>query len=258
MSDLSEKVIIVTGAGQGIGAATAKTLSKAGAKVVLASLSLENMKSVAKEISDSGGKCIYKKCDVRKDGEVKNVIDTSLHEYGTVDGLVNNAGTIQPLDRIADANPDLWKKCVETHLMGSLHFVKAVLPVMVEKNAGTIINLSSGAAELPLVGWGAYNTAKASLMMFSQVLYKEVQENGIRVFSVKPGTVDTKMQEEIRTANINDTPAANIPEEQLMPPSHPASAIRYLFTGSADDLAGMELDVRHEPLSNRFQWEEDL
>lgn len=252
MSDISGKVIIVTGAGQGIGAATARILSKSGAKVVLASLNFDRVESVSREILDFGGKCLYKRCDVRNNKEVNNVVDAALQKFGTVDGLVNNAGTIQPLDKIADADPDLWKKCVETHLMGSLHFVQAVFPVMVEKNTGTIINLSSGAAELPLVGWGAYNTAKASLMMFSQVLHKEIKEDGIRVFSIKPGTVDTKMQDEIRAANINDTPAANIPKEKLTPPSHPASAIRYLLTGDADDLAGMELDVRHEPLSNRF------
>lgn len=252
MSNLSGKVIIVTGAGKGIGAATAKVLARAKAKVVLASLHSDGLESVAQQIRDSGGDCIYIQCDVRNMNDVKKVIDASLQHYETVDGLVNNAGTIQPLAKIVDADPDLWKKCVETHLMGSLYFVKSVLPIFLENGSGTIINISSGAAELPLVGWGAYNTAKASLMMFSQVLHKEMQETGIRVFSVKPGTVDTKMQEEIRIANVNDTPAANIPKEELTPPSHPASAIRYLFTDEADDLAGMELDVRHEPLSNRF------
>jgi len=258
MSDLSEKVIIVTGAGQGIGAATARILSESGAKVVLASLNSDGVESVSREIRDAGGYCLWKRCDVRNRGEVKKVVDAALQQFGTVDGLVNNAGTIQPLAKIADADPKLWKKCIETHLMGSLHFVQTVLPVMRKENAGTIINLSSGAAELPLVGWGAYNTAKASLMMFSQVLHEEVEGDGIRVFSVKPGTVDTKMQEEIRVANINDTPAANIPKEDLTPPGHPASAIRYLFTDDADDLAGMELDVRHEPLSSRFQWGGDV
>jgi NAD(P)-dependent dehydrogenase (short-subunit alcohol dehydrogenase family) len=123
---------------------------------------------------------------------------------------------------------------------------------MMEKDSGTIINISSGAAALPLVGWGAYNTAKASLKMLSQVLYKEVQGSGVRVFSMQPGGVDTRMQEEIRIAKVNDTPAGNIPKEKLTPPSFPASAIEYLFTEDAGDLAGKELDVRHEPLAGRF------
>jgi NADP-dependent 3-hydroxy acid dehydrogenase YdfG len=194
MSDVSEKVIIVTGAGRGLGAGTAKELAKSGAKVVLASLDAGELEAAAQEITDLGGECIYKQCDVRNSVDVKEVKETALQKYGTIDGLVNNAGTIQPLAKILDADATLWKKCIETHLIGSLHFVQAVLPVMLEKNSGTIINISSGAAELPLVGWGAYNTAKTSLKMFSQVLYKEVQESGIRVFSMRPGGVYTKMQ----------------------------------------------------------------
>jgi NAD(P)-dependent dehydrogenase (short-subunit alcohol dehydrogenase family) len=253
MSNISGKVIIVTGAGRGIGAATAKILSKSGARVVLASLSSDDLKSVAHEIINAGGECIYQRCDVRENNDVKEVMEATLQKYGTVDGLVNNAGTIQPLANILDADANLWKKCIETHLMGSLHFVKAVLPVMLENDGGTIINISSGAAELPLVGWGAYNTAKSSLRMLSQVLYKEVQGSGIRVFSMRPGAVDTEMQEEIRIANVNDTPAGNIPKEKLTSPNYPASAIKYLFSEDADDLAGKELDVRHKPLAGRFQ-----
>lgn len=252
MTDLAGKIIIVTGAGQGIGAATAEELAKAGAKVVLASLDEDRLIKVAGRITSNGGDCIFKVCDVRNNVQVKEVVESAIKKYGTVNGLLNNAGTIQPLAKILDADVELWKACVETHLIGSLQFVKAVLPVMIGNNSGTIVNVSSGAAELPLTGWGAYNTSKAALKMFSQLLYQEVQENNIHVFSVKPGTVDTKMQDEIRASKINTIPAANIPKEKLTPPEHPAHAIAYLFTDAANDLAGMELDVRKEPLLGRF------
>lgn len=252
MTDLKGKVIIVTGASQGLGAATAETLAKAGAKVVLASLDSDKLKAVADRISGEGGDCVFQVCDVRQNEEVKEIVATAVKKYGVIHGLVNNAGTIQPLAKILDADVELWKKCVETHLFGSFHFVKAVLPLMIENKGGTIVNISSGAAELPLLGWSAYNSAKASLKMFGQVLYQEVKEKNVRVFSIKPGGVDTKMQDEIRASKINTIPAANIPKEKLTPPEHPAQAIAYLFTDAANDLAGMELDVRKEPLFGRF------
>lgn len=252
MTDLTGKIIIVTGAGQGIGAATARELANCGAKLVLASLDKDRLTTVADAIKADGGDCIFRVCDVRNNAEVKEVVASAIREYGTVHGLVNNAGTIQPLASIADADTEQWKKCVETHVFGSFHFVKAVLPVMLENKAGTIVNVSSGAAELPLPGWGAYNTSKAALKMFSQVLHQELQGNNIDIFSVKPGTVDTRMQDEIRASKINDIPAANVPKEKLTPPEHPAKAIAYLFTAAAKDIAGMELDVRKEPLLGRF------
>ena len=252
MTDLTGKIIIVTGAGQGIGAATAEELAKAGAKVVLASLDHDRLLTVANRITGNGGDCIFKVCDVRNNTEVKEVAELAVKKYGTINGLVNNAGTIQPLAKIIDADVELWKICMETHLIGSLQFAKAVLPVMIKNNSGVIVNISSGAAELALTGWGAYNTAKAALKMFSQLLHQEVKENNIRVFSVKPGTVDTKMQDEIRASKINTIPAANIPKEKLTDPSHPARAVAYLFSEAAQDLAGMELDVRKEPLIGKF------
>lgn len=252
MTDLKGKVIIVTGASQGLGAATAETLAKAGAKVVLASLDADRLNAVARRINGAGGDCVFRVCDVRQNEDVKEVVALAMNKYGVIHGLVNNAGTIQPLAKILDADIALWKNCVETHLFGSFHFVKAVLPVMIENGAGTIVNISSGAAELPLLGWSAYNTAKASLKMLGQVLFQEVQEENIRVFSVRPGGVDTKMQDEIRASKINTIPAANIPKEKLTPPEYPAGAIAYLFSEAAKDLAGIELDVRKEPLLGRF------
>lgn len=252
MTDLNGKVIIVTGASQGIGAATAATLAKAGAKVVLTSLDRDKLASVAGRIAEDGGECIFQVGDVRLNSEVKEVVALAENKYGIIHGLVNNAGTIQPLAKILDADIEAWKKCVETHLFGSFHFVKAVLPIMIKNGGGTIVNISSGAAELPLFGWSAYNSAKASLKMFGQVLYQEVKEKNVRIFSIKPGGVDTKMQDEIRASKVNEIPAANIPKEKLTSPEHPAKAIAYLFTEAAKDLCGIELDVRKEPLLGRF------
>jgi NAD(P)-dependent dehydrogenase (short-subunit alcohol dehydrogenase family) len=162
-------------------------------------------------------------------------------QFGSVDILVNNAGVIEPIGATADSDPAAWRRNIEINLVGAYHTVRAVLPAMLRRGGGTIVNLSSGAAHRPLEGWGAYCAAKAGLAMLTEAIALEAAASGIRVFGLSPGVIDTDMQVAIRASGINRV--SRIPRTDLAPAEHPAAAILYLCSPSADDLAGREVSL---------------
>ena len=255
--DFSNRVVLVTGASRGLGEATAKLLAKKGAAVTIISNEPSKLGKVERAIIESGGRCLALTCDV-KDGEaVQSVVDQTVEKFGKITDLVNNAGVIQPLALIEDTDSDAWKQCVSTHIFGSFHCVKSVIPHFKQQADSSIINISSGASEVPLDGWSGYNCGKAALKIFSSVLHQEVNEYGIRVYSLRPGGVNSRMQDEIRAAKINDIPHANIPKENLMPPIHAAKGITRLIRDTEKQYNGQELDVRHPPLIGDFENEDE-
>lgn len=255
--NFSNRVVLVTGASRGLGEATAKLLAKKGAAVTIISNEPIKLGNVERAILDNGGRCLAMTCDVKDGDAVQNVVDQTVEKFGKITDLVNNAGVIQPLAMIEDADPEAWKQCVSTHIFGSFHCVKAVIPHLKKQSDSSIINISSGASEVPLDGWSGYNCGKAALKIFSAVLHQEVNTYGIRVYSLRPGGVDSRMQDEIREAKINDIPHANIPKENLMPAIHAAKGITRLIRDEENLYNGQELDVRHPPLLGDFENEDE-
>jgi NAD(P)-dependent dehydrogenase (short-subunit alcohol dehydrogenase family) len=148
------------------------------------------------------------------------------------------------------ADPAEWARSIEINLIGAYYAVRAVLPGMIERGHGDIINVSSGAALRPQEGWSAYCAGKAGLAMLTRSVDFEHRAAGIRVFGFQPGTTDTDMQGTIRASGINMV--SRIPREQLTPVAHPARAIVYLCTPEADDLAGKEFSLRDEDFRRRI------
>ncbi|HEX3990232.1 MAG TPA: SDR family oxidoreductase [Acetobacteraceae bacterium] len=253
MGSLTGKVIIVTGASRGIGAAASIALAKAGANVMLLARNGALAADVAQSIIASGGLAGAASCDVSDYAAVEALVSDTESRFGRVDALINNAGVIEPIASIADSDPAEWARNVQINLVGAFNPIRALLPRMIKAGGGTIVNVSSGAAIRPLEGWSAYCSAKAGLAMLTQAIKVENPANGIRVFGFQPGTTDTDMQVTIRASGINVV--SKIPRQNLTPVAHPATAIVYLCTPEADDLNGQEFSLRDDPFRARLKLE---
>ena len=250
MPSLSGKVAIVTGASRGIGAAAAVALGEAGAAVMLAARTVTQAEVRARQINAAGGKAAAIACDVSDFAACQRLVQEATRRFGPPDVLVNNAGVIEPIGMVGVAEPREWARNVEINLIGAYYAIRAVLPGMIGRGRGDIINVSSGAALRPQEGWSAYCAGKAGLAMLTRSIDLEHRAAGIRVFGFQPGTTDTDMQVTIRASGIN--PVSKIPREQLTPVAHPARGIVYLCTKEADDLAGTEFSLRDEEFRRRI------
>ncbi|MGE4044443.1 MAG: SDR family NAD(P)-dependent oxidoreductase [Acetobacteraceae bacterium] len=253
MPALDGKVVIVTGASRGIGAAAASALGKAGATVVAVARNGALAGDVARHIVDAGGRASARTCDVSDYRAMAQVVAETADQFGRVDVLVNNAGVIEPIASIAESDPAIWARNIEINLTGAYYAIRAVLPGMIAAGGGTIINISSGAAIRPLEGWSAYCSGKAGLHMLTRAIALETGDKGIRVFGFQPGTTDTDMQVLIRASGINQI--SQIPRANLTPVAHPAAAIVYLCSSAADDLNGQEFSLRDDSFRARLNLE---
>jgi NAD(P)-dependent dehydrogenase (short-subunit alcohol dehydrogenase family) len=250
MAALSGKVVIVTGASRGIGAAAAEALAAAGAAVMLAARDGKLAAKIAGQIEAAGGKAAAQACDVADYAAVEAAVAATTQRFGRPDILINNAGVIEPIATIAGSDPAAWAENVQINLVGAFNAVRAVLPGMVAAGGGTIVNVSSGAALRPLEGWSAYCAGKAGMAMLTRAIMLEEGGHGVRVFGFQPGTTDTDMQVLIRASGMNII--SQIPRANLTPVAEPAKAIVYLCTRDADDLAGAEFSLRDEAFRKRI------
>ena len=253
MGSLSGKIIIVTGASRGIGAAAAAALAQEGATVMLTARDGALAADVAQSIVAAGGRAGAAACDVSDFAAVEALVSETEGRFGPVNTLINNAGVIEPIATVAESDPAVWARNIEINLVGAYNPIRALLPRMIKAGGGTIVNVSSGAAIRPLDGWSAYCSAKAGLAMLTRAIMLENTATGIRVFGFQPGTTDTDMQVTIRASGVN--PVSKIPRENLTPVAHPAAAIVYLCTPAADDLNGQEFSLRDEPFRARLKLE---
>jgi 3-oxoacyl-[acyl-carrier protein] reductase len=250
MHGLAGRVAIVTGASRGIGAAAALALGEAGASVVLAARTVAQAEANARQIDASGGKAVAMTCDVSDYAACQRLVHETTRHFGPPDVLVNNAGVIEPIGMVGETDPTEWARSIEINLIGAYFAIRAVLPGMIERGHGDIINVSSGAALRPQEGWSAYCAGKAGVAMLTRSIDLEHRAAGIRVFGFQPGTTDTDMQVTIRASGINMV--SKIPRERLTPVAHPARAIVYLCTRDADDLAGREFSLRDDDFRRRI------
>lgn len=230
------KVVMITGASQGIGAAAVRAFAAAGARVVL--VARGDCSALAAEV---GGLALG--CDVGQWAQVSAAVATTVARLGRLDVLINNAGTIDPIAPLAEADPAAWGAAVDVNLKGVFHGLRAALPVM-RGQGGTIITVSSGAAHRPLEGWSAYCAAKAGAAMLTRAAHLEEGPRGMRILGLSPGTVATQMQVKIRASGINPVsqidPAAHIPAEW------PARALLWMCGPAADAHLGEELSLRDD------------
>ena len=188
---LEDEVVCVTGGAGGIGTAIAETVASLGADVALADVDVEGAREVARSLeSEYGGDAVAVETDVSSYGDAEAMVETVADELGPVDVLVNNAG-VPRNDRFADSGPAEWETVIGVALYGTLNCSHAVLPTMLARGRGTIVNFASGSYRGNDPGLSVYGAAKAANVSFTKTLAKEVGPEGIRVNCVAPGTVRT-------------------------------------------------------------------
>jgi len=197
---------------------------------------------MSQQIERLGGNCLIVSADVGDENACREVVNTTLNQYQRIDALVNNAGIIAPLSNIAEAEISQWRTAIEVNLLGPFYLTHFVMASIASVN-GRIINVSSGAANIPLPAASAYCASKAALTHFTRVLAEE--ESKITTVSIRPGVVDTPMQDQIR----REGPAAMKPEQiayyqdlktqgQLEPPEVPGRSIAWLALYAPNNMSG--------------------
>jgi NAD(P)-dependent dehydrogenase (short-subunit alcohol dehydrogenase family) len=192
---LTGQVALVTGGGRGIGREIVRALARAGATVVAAARTRPEVDETVALVARDGGTARATALDVTDRDAVDGVVREVLAELGRIDVLVNNAGSFKALGPVWEADPEVWLKDVTTNLYGTFLCARAVLPQMIERRSGTIINLSGGGATSPGGGWTAYASSKAGVLRFTDSLAAEVAPHNIHVFALGPGLVRTTMTE---------------------------------------------------------------
>lgn len=189
---LKGKIAYVTGAGRGIGKAVAVALAKEGVNVGLFARTEESLKKVKEEIEALGVKAAYATVDVASLEEVERAIDKVTKELGAADILINNAG-IGGFATLLDMDPVQWKKIIDVNIMGTYYVTRTVLPQLIEKNRGDIINISSTNGLNGAATSSAYSASKFGVIGLTESLAQEVRRNNIRVTALTPSTVATDL-----------------------------------------------------------------
>jgi NAD(P)-dependent dehydrogenase (short-subunit alcohol dehydrogenase family) len=262
-TNLAGQVALVTGGGRGIGRAIALALARSGASVAVLARSADQLAEVVAEIARAGGRAIACPGDVTDRATVEGAVARVERELGPIDLLVNNAGAGGPLGALAEVDPDEWWRCVEVNLRGPLLCSRAVLPGMLARRRGRIVNVASGAGTHPIPNLSAYVTSKAALIRMTENLAAEVDSFGIRAFAIQPGTVRTAM---VETVLQSEAGRRLMPwffqvfeQGRDLPPEPAGRLVVFLASGQVDGLSGrfvaVEWDVeglarRAEELAN--------
>ena len=244
---LNGKIVIVTGASRGIGAATAEEFARQGATVILVAQDEKKLSQLGKKI---GSKARIHVLNIAEYRQVKKMFTTTLKEFGKVDIVINNAGTINPIKSLVDLSIEDWNHVIDVNLKGVFYGIKLALPSMLQNGRGTFLTLSSGAAHNPLEAWSHYCTSKAAVNMLVRCVDLEYRQLGIRSIGLSPGTVATNMQREIKNSQINQV--SKLDWSAHIDPKWPAKALLWLASYSGNEFLGKEVSLRDATIRQRI------
>ena len=241
MSDLQDKVALVTGGSRGIGLGIARTLARAGAEVVVAARGLEGAEAAADAITADGGRARGIAIDISSDESVGAGTETLLSDYGTIPILVNNAGITRD-NLLLRMKKEEWDQVLGTNLSGIYRMCRAVVPSMVRKRFGRIVNVTSVVGSLGNAGQANYAASKAGTEGFTRSLARELASRNITVNCVAPGFIDTDMTQALGD-EARKKLLEQVPVKRLGTPEDVAAAVRFLIGDGASYITGCTLHV---------------
>lgn len=241
---LEGKVAIVTGGGRGIGEAIALAFAREGVQLAIASRTQTELEQVAAQIQKMGGQVQAIRTDVSRRDDVLRLVEATLTTYGQIDILVNAAGVYGPIGPMWEVDVDEWLRAVQINLFGTFLCCHAVVPHMITRRQGKIINFSGGGATSPLPRFTAYGVSKTANVRLTETLAEEVKEFNIQVNAIAPGAVDTRLQDQVlaageragdlldRIQRLRETGEGGVPREL------PAALALFLASDDSDGLTG--------------------
>ncbi|MDA6068584.1 3-ketoacyl-ACP reductase [Flavobacterium sp. AC] len=202
MTDLKNKNALITGAGKGIGKAIAIALAKEGVNVILVSRTQADVDQLADETAALGVKSLALSADVSDINSINNAVEKALAEFKTIDILINSAG-IASFGKFLELEPDAWENIIKVNLMGTYYTTRAVIPNMIERQTGDIINISSTAGLNGNALTSAYSASKFAVLGLTDSLMQEMRKHNIRVTALTPSTVATDMAKDLNLTDGN-------------------------------------------------------
>ena len=251
-AEFAGQVFVVTGAAQGLGRDIAETAAARGAHVVLCDVNEVKVRAAATEVGDlHGAKTLAIACDVRDPDSWRDLVDRAKQTFGRIDHLVNGAGTLE-VGAVVDTDPEAFRRLFDVNVTGTFLGMRAVIPTMLEQQAGSIVNISSLCGKKGMPDLAAYCASKAAVLSLTQSTALEVSPH-VRVNAVCPGVIDTEMQKreyELVSARTGQTPAeireewvSGVPLKRLQEPSDISAAVCFLASGQARNITGESLNV---------------
>ncbi|MGE5707499.1 MAG: 3-oxoacyl-[acyl-carrier-protein] reductase [Bacteroidota bacterium] len=239
--NVNGKVIVITGAGRGIGKAAAKTLAEKGAKVVACDRDFEAVQGVEQEIKAAGGEAVGMMVDVTNRTQIDEMVNTTVEKFGRIDVLINNAGITQD-STLVKMTPEQFDRVIDINLKGVFHCTQAVVPQMIKQGKGKIINTSSVVGLYGNFGQTNYVATKAGVIGMTKTWAKELARKGITSNAVAPGFIATEMAAAV-PEKVIDAMKEKTPVGRLGDPADIANAYLFLSSDASDYINGHVLSV---------------
>jgi NAD(P)-dependent dehydrogenase (short-subunit alcohol dehydrogenase family) len=239
------KVAFVTGAGTGIGCATALAFAREGAGAAVADVSDRDNRETARMIEEAGGRALAFACDVTRTEDVKAALDKTVEEFGRLDVAFNNAGVEQETKAVAEISEEEWDRIVAVNLRGVFLCMKHEIPLMLEQGGGAIVNTSSGAGVKGFTGGAAYVAAKHGVVGLTRSAALDYAASKVRINAVCPGIIDTAMMGRVTgdTQEGREAVIAQEPIGRMGRPEEIAAAVLWLCSDAASFATGHAMVV---------------
>ena len=242
---LKGKVALITGASRGLGRASAVEMAREGARLVILGRTAPDIEATSRMVAEVGGQVLSLQGDISRPKDVEEAVDKAQSHFGTIDILMNNAAVIGPVKPLHEVDEQDWDICIDINVKGSFLFSKAVIPHMIRRKRGKIINVTSGLGAMAMPRFGGYSIAKTGVIHLTRILAEELKPHNIQVNGLDPGVMDTKMQEDLRSLGPDVLGDAIYGEFSgykekgiLKPPERVAKSAVFLASEGSDSITG--------------------